>query len=95
MPVTQHFWTWDHFLSGGYDFELTTLLVLSFLGMALVLSRQSKQCLDLLFAVWRFLCFLFDGVTQGRAFMPGAFSVLYTDWPSSRSACTYCLPLKI
>ena len=42
MPVTQHLWTWDHFLHGGRDFELSTLMILSFLGLVLVLSKNLK-----------------------------------------------------
>jgi hypothetical protein len=46
MPVTQHLWTWDHFLHGGRDFELTTLMTLSFLGLVLVLAKSLKHSID-------------------------------------------------
>jgi len=46
MPVTQHLWTWDHFLHGGRDFELSMLMILSVLGLVLVLSRNLKQSID-------------------------------------------------
>jgi hypothetical protein len=46
MPVTQHLWTWDRFLHGGRDFELSTLMILSFLGLVLVLAKSLKQSID-------------------------------------------------
>lgn len=46
MPITEHVWTWDRFLQGGQDFELGTLLVLSFLCLVLVLLKQCKQWLE-------------------------------------------------
>jgi hypothetical protein len=95
MPATQHIWTWDHFLRGGHDFELTTLLVLSFLGMALVLSRQFKDCLDSLFASWRLLSFTFNDSVQGRIPIVGIFSVLQAECLASPPAGIYSLPLKI
>lgn len=53
MPLTQRLWTWDRFLHGGQDFELGILAVLIFLSLILVLCRQSRQCLVLVFARWR------------------------------------------
>jgi hypothetical protein len=95
MPVTQHLWTWDHFLRGGNDFEMTTLLVLSFLGMALVLSRQLKQCLDSLFAALRFLSFMFRAGMQGRISVDGAFSLFPTECLPNPPISIYSLPLQI
>ena len=59
-PLTQHLWTWDRFPYGGQDFETTALMVLVVLSLVLVLSKQSKKCVDLLFALWRFPEFKFD-----------------------------------
>ena len=95
MPVTQRIWTWDHFLRGGHDFELTTLLVLSFLGMALVLSRQFKDCLDSLFASWHLLSVTFNHSRQGRFPTAGAFSRFPAECLASPPAGIYRLPLKI
>lgn len=95
MPVTQHLWTWDHFLHGGSDFELTTLLVLSFLGMALVLSRHFKQSLDSLFAALRFLSFLFRDRMQSRLLVDGALSFFPTDRLPNPPISIYSLPLQI
>jgi hypothetical protein len=47
-PLTQHLWTWDHFLHGGQDFELATLMVLTSVAFVLVLSRQCRENVDLL-----------------------------------------------
>ena len=95
MPVTQHIWTWDHFLRGGHDFELTTLLVLSFLGMALVLSRQFKDCLDSLFASWLLFSGTFSESIQGRTPIGGAFSRFPAEYLASPPVGIYRLPLKI
>jgi hypothetical protein len=53
MPITERLWTWDHFLQGGQDFEMSTILMLSFLCLVLVLSKHGKQRVDSLFADWR------------------------------------------
>jgi hypothetical protein len=58
MPVTERLWTWDHFLQGGQDFEMSTILVLSFLCLVLVLSKHGKQGVDSLFANWSHLAFI-------------------------------------
>jgi hypothetical protein len=52
MPVTERLWTWDHVLQGGRDFELSMILVLSFLCLVLVLSRHGRRYFDQLFASW-------------------------------------------
>jgi len=43
MPVTQHLWTWDHFLHGGQDFETSALMILTALNLVLVLAKRCKQ----------------------------------------------------
>ena len=58
MPLTERLWTWDHFLHGGQDFEMSTILVLSFLCLVLVLSKHGKQGVDSLFANWCHLVFI-------------------------------------
>ena len=61
MPFTQHLWTWDRFLHGGQDFESGALMVLIFLSLVLVVSKHSKQCVDLLLAQWHLLGFHLTG----------------------------------
>lgn len=51
-PLTQHLWTWDHFLHGGQDFELHTLVILTFLCLVLVLCKQLKWSADVLLEGW-------------------------------------------
>lgn len=48
MPLTQQLWTWDHFLHGGQDFELTALMILNVLCLVLVISQRCKGCIELL-----------------------------------------------
>ncbi len=75
MPVTQHLWTWDHFLRGGQDFELSTLFVLSILCLVLVLSEHGKQSVDSLFAIWRIVAFIFNHRRLVRTPMREAFLI--------------------
>jgi len=55
MPLTQHFWTWDHFLRGGQDFESGMLVIVSILCLAVLLSQLCKKDVDLFFIVRRLL----------------------------------------
>jgi hypothetical protein len=48
MPVTEYLWTWDHFLQGGCDFELSSIVLLSFFCLVMVLSGSHKHCVDML-----------------------------------------------
>jgi hypothetical protein len=52
-PLTQRIWSWDHFLRGGQDYESSTLMVLAFLCLMLVLAQQCRQSVCLLFAAGR------------------------------------------
>lgn len=58
MPATQHFWSWDHFLRGGHDYELGTLMLLSVFSLAIVLAKHCKQYMDSMFAGWAHLRFI-------------------------------------
>jgi hypothetical protein len=40
---TEHFWTWDRFLRGGQDFELSLLALLAFFCLILVLAAQFRR----------------------------------------------------
>jgi hypothetical protein len=67
MPVTQHLWTWDHFLHGGRDFELGMLMVLSLLSLVLVLAKSCKQCIQALLSARHSLASAFrDPVSQEK-----------------------------
>lgn len=52
MPITEHIWAWDGFLQGGQDFELGALLVLSFLSLVLVLSKQCQRWVESSLSTW-------------------------------------------
>lgn len=45
MPITEH-WDWDHFVQTGRDFEIGTLMLLTFFCLVLVLSKQLKQGIE-------------------------------------------------
>jgi hypothetical protein len=94
MPVTEHLWTWDHFFQTGRDFELSTLLVLTFLCLALVLSKQGKHAIEFLLSIGRRLV---GRRRAGRASQPCLFAALARRSElSARSSTTPCtFPLQI
>jgi hypothetical protein len=51
MPVTQDLWTWDKFLHGGQDFELSMLITVTCLCLTLLGAEQGRGDLDLLVAL--------------------------------------------
>jgi hypothetical protein len=95
MPVTQHLWAWDHFLHGGQDFELSTLVVLSFLCLVLVLSKHGEQCIDLLFANRCLLAFIFNHRRWVRTPIRGAFLIQLAERVPSPDLAIYNLSLQI
>jgi hypothetical protein len=40
---TEHFWTWDRFLRGGQDFELSVLAFIAFFCLILVLAAHFSR----------------------------------------------------
>jgi hypothetical protein len=40
MPATENYWTWDHFISSGHDFEFSLLGVLVFCGLVALIAHQ-------------------------------------------------------
>jgi hypothetical protein len=40
---TEHLWTWDRFLHGGQDFELSLLALLAFFCLILVLAQHFRH----------------------------------------------------
>ncbi|MGA8743623.1 MAG: hypothetical protein WB561_20695 [Terracidiphilus sp.] len=93
MPVTQHLWTWDRFLHGGRDFELSTLMILSFLGLALVLSKNLKQCFDSLFSALCILAFACHERVPIR--ITWAVSIFRTEYVAASDTDKYGTPLLI
>lgn len=43
MPITQHLWTWDHFLEGGQDFELGLFVIVTCLCLVLLRAQHCRQ----------------------------------------------------
>lgn len=76
MPLTEHLWTWDRFLSGGQDFEAGTLAVLMALCLVLVFASYQKQCVHLDCRIGLELSFIFSGRilsgTQLSVTIPGS-----------------------
>jgi hypothetical protein len=99
MPVTQQMWIWDHFLHGGQDFELSMLLVLSFLCLTLVLAKHGKQYVDswfvFWFAAWRLPSFESSDRMLARTPVAGASLILRTTRLGDLSLGLYSLPLQV
>ena len=95
MPVTERLWDWDHFLQGGNDFELNTILFLSFLCLVLVLSKHGKHCVDLLFAIWYRVAFISTRCHFVRVMLAGSFSTSSKDRRFSPASVIKHLPLRI
>jgi hypothetical protein len=55
MPLTQHFWAWDHFLHGGRDFETGLLLVVTLLCFVLLRTHRNQEDPGSLLAIGMFL----------------------------------------
>jgi hypothetical protein len=95
MPLTQHVWTWDHFLHGGQDFESVMLGIVIMLCLAVLLSQLCKQLVDSLFAACRPRAFAFidrelAGTSRSEALFVGRMEQL-TDATKTINR----LPLKI
>lgn len=52
-PLTQYFWTWDHFLHGGQDFESCLLVAVMSLCLVLLLAQHIKHQMDKLVMIRR------------------------------------------
>lgn len=95
MPITEHLWTWDGFLQGGRDFELGTIMVLSILCLALVLSKNLKKRFDLLLSARRYRTVNFDDPDVPVVPLSAALSNFGREAPPDRVSCTSHLPLLI
>ena len=94
-PLTQHVWTWDHFLYGGQDYESSTLMILVFLSLVLVLAQHCKQSMSLLFAAWCQGSFLSRDPLLRRIALEGPFSISHSECGASPGLEMYSLPLQI
>jgi hypothetical protein len=94
-PLTQRIWTWDHFLRGGQDYESSTLVILTFLCLVLVLAHHCKQSVNLLLAARRLFSFIFNDRLLARIALVGAISACCTERVTSPGLEMYNLPLQI
>jgi hypothetical protein len=95
MPVTQHLWTWDHFLHGGRDFELSTLMILSFLSLVLVLSKSLKQGIDSLLSALCVLAFAGHDHVPIRIASTRLFSTFRSEYVAGSDTGMHNIPLLI
>lgn len=95
MPLTQHIWTWDHFLHGGQDFESGMLVILTILCLAVLLSQLCKRQVDSWFAAFRLLDFSFSDRDLAGTGQLRVFFVFRAEQVTGATAGTYTLPLRI
>jgi hypothetical protein len=95
MPITEHLWAWDRFLHGGQDFELGALLVLSFLCLVLVLSRQCQKRVESSLSTWRVAAFQFINCVAPGICLTGQVSGLYPDPGTDPESGRRDFPLQI
>lgn len=94
-PLTQHVWTWDHFLHGGQDFESGMLAVVIVLCLAVLLSQLCKQLVDSLFTISRLLAVMMkDRELAGRSLLTTSISFGAVQ-PAGIFIDGYTLPLRI
>ena len=94
-PLTQHIWIWDNFLNGGQDYESSTLVILAFLCLVLVLAQHCKQSVDILFATQRLFSFIPHELLLASITPVGVISALWTERVASPGLEIYSLPLQI
>jgi hypothetical protein len=95
MPLTQYFWTWDHFLRGGMDFESSLLFLVICLHLLLVLRNHRRQEESLRVPIWRLSLALFD---VGKCAAMSATETLLPFHRQCRASfgwASYGLPLQI
>ena len=95
MPITEHFWTWDHFFQTGRDFELCTLMVLMFFCAVLVLSKQRKQCVESFLSLRPILAFRFADDVASSICRPVMASVANSETVTGTQTDLCGLPLQI
>lgn len=95
MPITEHIWTWDHFLQGGQDFELGALLVLSILCLVLLLSRQCQQWIESSLSTWWVATLGFADRIAPRIGLDGEVDVFYPEAGPGSHVPAKDFPLQI
>lgn len=95
MPVTQHLWSWDQFLHGGQDFELSLLMVVTFLCFLLLRTQHCRQNLGLLLAIGTFLLLVLQQRERVRLIRFGQLAADADDPLLSSPLSSRSLPLLI
>jgi hypothetical protein len=95
MPITEHLWNWDRFLQGGKDYELGTLMILLFLCLAVVLSKQCKQCVEAILFSRCVLASEFIDRLIHRICLPGEFDASFLELATSPGTGLFDFPLQI
>jgi len=95
MPLTQHIWTWDHFLRGGQDFESGMLILVTILCLAVLLSQLCKRHVDLLFAARSLLAFLRMDRESAGVTPAGRFILFRAEYALHWALDLYRSPLRI
>lgn len=95
MPLTQHLWTWDKFLHGGQDFELTMLMIVSCLCFVLLAAQRCRLNLRLLPAIGAFCSLMLRRPKPLRLLRSRRLSTDAKHWLSGSLSAFRCLPLLI
>ena len=94
-PLTQHIWTWDHFLHGGQDFEFGVLVVLMTLCLGLLLAQHCKQNAELLHATYLLFSFICYDHLLARITPSEAITAFRSERVPNPSLGIYNLPLLV
>jgi hypothetical protein len=95
MPVTQHLWSWDHFLHGGQDFESSALMILVIWCLALLLAQSCRRSFERLLARWPLFWCFFLGCFSADVSRDGASAASRNEPEPSPILGLYNLPLRI
>ena len=96
MPFTEQFWTFDHFLRGGQDFELGMLCLIASFCLTLLLAQHGVWVTTSLAGMrdWLSLALPIAPPTKGGRSGIALFRSMTSMFASSRaSACSF--PLQI
>ena len=96
MPVTEHFWTFDHFLRGGsQDFEMSLLLTVTLLCLVLLLAQNARLCLSMILSMRHWLrCVFGRGDAPARVACMG-IRTSGEESPRTICASSFVLPLRL
>lgn len=94
-PLTQHIWTWDHFLHGGQDFESSILMILITLCLVLLLAQHCKQSVKRLLATCPFFSSICDDRLLARTAPGEAITAFRGERVPNLTSGIYNLPLLI